>query len=160
MYPLLNSDHHLMNTDTPHDHMHHHMPVSSTVSPEDIGIVDDSVHKHIPFGDDQHGAMQHMMSMAVIMKSMHLFRKCTIFSIHLQFHFGYNETILFNFWQIDTVLGLIGSMIAIFVMATLYEGLKYYREYLFWKTYNLLEYRPVSMPEKGSEEQRPAPTVQ
>uniref|UniRef100_T1H6C0 Copper transport protein n=1 Tax=Megaselia scalaris TaxID=36166 RepID=T1H6C0_MEGSC len=59
------------------------------------------------------------------------------------FHFGYNETILFSSWTISSVGGLIGSMVAIFLMATLYEGLKYYREYLFWKTYNLLEYRPV-----------------
>lgn len=50
-------------------------------------------------------------------------------------------------------------MLAIFVMATLYEGLKYYREYLFWKTYNLLEYRPVAVNAKPEENQN-APTVQ
>lgn len=44
-------------------------------------------------------------------------------------------------------------------MATLYEGLKYYREYLFWKTYNLLEYRPVAVNAKPEENQN-APTVQ
>jgi copper transporter 1 len=40
-------------------------------------------------------------------------------------------------------------MIGIFFMAALYEGLKYYREYLFWKTYNALQYRAVTLPEKG-----------
>lgn len=34
-------------------------------------------------------------------------------------------------------------------MAALYEGLKYYREYLFWKTYNALQYRPVTVTEKN-----------
>lgn len=85
--------------------------------------------------------------------------------LQFQFHFGYNETILFSSWTISSVGGLIGSMVAIFLMATLYEGLKYYREYLFWKTYNLLEYRPVCAPppDRTVEEQRSgtsAPTVQ
>ncbi|CAL4175001.1 unnamed protein product [Meganyctiphanes norvegica] len=47
------------------------------------------------------------------------------------FHFGYNETILFSWWKISTIGGLIGSMIGIFVLAMLYEGLKYGREALF-----------------------------
>lgn len=77
-----------------------------------------------------HGSMDHMMSMA--------------------FHGGYNETILFSWWKIDSISGLIYSMLLIFVAAALYEGLKYFREYLFWKTYNSLQYRAVSMPEKNS----------
>lgn len=40
-------------------------------------------------------------------------------------------------------------MIVIIVMAALYEGLKYYREYLFWKTYNSLQYRAVTVPERN-----------
>uniref|UniRef100_A0A1B6F2E9 Copper transport protein n=1 Tax=Cuerna arida TaxID=1464854 RepID=A0A1B6F2E9_9HEMI len=64
----------------------------------------------------------------------------------MTFHFGYNETILFEFWKISSVGGLIGSMFGIFFMAALYEGLKYYREYLFWKTYNSLQYRSVEVP--------------
>lgn len=39
-------------------------------------------------------------------------------------------------------------MIVIIIMAALYEGLKYFREYLFWKTYNSLQYRAVTVPEK------------
>lgn len=66
----------------------------------------------------------------------------------MQFHFGYTETILINQWSIASVGGLIGSMVAIIIMGALYEGLKYYREYLFWKTYNTLQYRAVSVPEK------------
>ncbi|XP_066999158.2 high affinity copper uptake protein 1 isoform X2 [Anabrus simplex] len=68
----------------------------------------------------------------------------------MTFHTGYCENVLFDSWKVTTVGGLIGSMIGIFILATLYEGLKYYREYLFWKTYNSLQYRSVSMPaEKG-----------
>ncbi|KAK7790727.1 hypothetical protein R5R35_007965 [Gryllus longicercus] len=66
------------------------------------------------------------------------------------FHGGYCEIVLFNTWKVTSVGSLIGSMIGIFIMAALYEGLKYYREYLFWRTYNALQYRSVSMPpEKG-----------
>lgn len=45
----------------------------------------------------------------------------------MSFHFGYEETILFEFWKISTIGGLIGSMVGIFILAMLYEGLKYFR---------------------------------
>lgn len=64
----------------------------------------------------------------------------------MAFHFGYEETILFEQWKIDSVAGLIASVVGIVIMAALYEGLKYYREYLFWKTYNTLQYRSVTVP--------------
>ncbi|KAK0172624.1 hypothetical protein PV328_005922 [Microctonus aethiopoides] len=64
----------------------------------------------------------------------------------MAFHGGYCETILFETWKTSSIGGLIGSMIGIIIMASLYEGLKYYREYLFWKTYNALQYRSVTMP--------------
>ncbi|XP_063912323.1 high affinity copper uptake protein 1 isoform X2 [Zophobas morio] len=67
----------------------------------------------------------------------------------MAFHTGFSETVLFEQWKFSTIGGLIGSMIGIFFMAALYEGLKYYREYLFWKTYNALQYRAVTLPEKG-----------
>lgn len=49
----------------------------------------------------------------------------------MSFHFGYNETILFDWWSINNIGGLIGSMIGIFILAMLYEGLKYWR-WVFW----------------------------
>ncbi|KAJ6648892.1 High affinity copper uptake protein 1 [Pseudolycoriella hygida] len=64
------------------------------------------------------------------------------------FHFGYTEVILIEQWSINSVFGLLASMLAIIIMGALYEGLKYYREYLFWKTYNSLQYRAVSVPDK------------
>ncbi|XP_051167062.1 high affinity copper uptake protein 1-like isoform X2 [Leptopilina boulardi] len=66
----------------------------------------------------------------------------------MYFHGGYSETILFESWKISSIGGLIGSIIGIIIMAALYEGLKYYREYLFWRTYNALQYRSVTMPQE------------
>jgi len=45
----------------------------------------------------------------------------------MTFHTGYCETVLFESWKVSSVGGLVGSMIGIFIMAALYEGLKYYR---------------------------------
>ncbi|XP_065202248.1 high affinity copper uptake protein 1 isoform X2 [Planococcus citri] len=73
-----------------------------------------------------HDMMSHMMSMS--------------------FHFGCEETVLFSFWKFSSYGGLIGSMIGIFILAVLYEGLKYYREHLFWRSYSLLQYRSVPIP--------------
>ncbi|KAK6042670.1 Ctr copper transporter family protein [Cooperia oncophora] len=46
------------------------------------------------------------------------------------FHGGWNEVILFDFWRIDSLLGLILSFICIFVMGAMYEGIKWFRVYL------------------------------
>lgn len=67
-----------------------------------------------------------------------------------QFHFGYKEKILFDQWDVDSIGGFIASFLVIAVMASFYEGLKYYREYLFWKTYNNLQYRAVTLPDKAA----------
>ncbi|XP_018804235.1 PREDICTED: high affinity copper uptake protein 1 isoform X2 [Bactrocera latifrons] len=139
---------HNHDTGTPHDHAAA-MLSTTTVSPLDVmghGGHEPMSDQHAMHHSHDHGtmnmegAMHHMMSMA--------------------FHFGYNETVLFSWWKFDSIMGLIGSMIAIFVMAVLYEGLKYYREYLFWKTYNLLEYRPVTGPQRNPEDpQRSTPST-
>uniref|UniRef100_A0A336LNW1 Copper transport protein n=1 Tax=Culicoides sonorensis TaxID=179676 RepID=A0A336LNW1_CULSO len=116
-----------------HEHMHHQMgqmdAISTSTSPSPE--LDHAHHVHHSASSDspvQH-AMNHMMSMA--------------------FHGGYNETILFEQWTISSVTGLLLSMLVIFILATLYEGLKYYREHLFWKSYNALQYRAVTLPEKN-----------
>ncbi|XP_042864370.1 high affinity copper uptake protein 1-like isoform X2 [Penaeus japonicus] len=58
----------------------------------------------------------------------------------MSFHFGYEETILFEFWKISTIGGLIGSMVGIFILAMLYEGLKYFREHLFRQAIASMQY--------------------
>ncbi|XP_023167734.1 high affinity copper uptake protein 1 isoform X1 [Drosophila hydei] len=133
-----------------HDHanMHHdhdHMGLAATTLTPPLATTHGDLSMGVHAGHHHGGGgtgtgMEHMMSMA--------------------FHFGYDETILFSWWHIETVAGLIGSMIAIFLLALLYEGLKYYREYLFWKTYNLLEYRPVTGPQRNPEAPRlPTPAA-
>lgn len=41
--------------------------------------------------------------------------------------------------------GLIGSVIGIFLLAMIYEGIKFFREYLFKKYFTSLEYSSVSV---------------
>ncbi|XP_044728560.1 high affinity copper uptake protein 1 [Chrysoperla carnea] len=119
------------------DHSHHHMMSESTTAAPPMMVHDhmdhDShahahvgLHEHPGSGGDGDGCSGHNMMM--------------------WFHTGYCETVLFESWKITSQGGLIGSMIGIFFMAALYEGLKYYREYLFWKTYNALQYRSVTFP--------------
>ncbi|KAH8314031.1 hypothetical protein KR067_013541 [Drosophila pandora] len=150
------TDHSMMHHDHPgmhHDHMSAAVATATTEDPAAIlaplftgssDVLQAAADVHAGHHAGHHGGsgtgMEHMMPMA--------------------FHFGYNETILFSWWHIETVAGLVGSMIAIFVLALLYEGLKYYREYLFWKTYNLLEYRPVTGPQRNPEAPRlPSPAA-
>jgi len=49
----------------------------------------------------------------------------------MYFHAGTAETILFTFWKTEYVGGFVGSAIGIFVLALLYEALKFFREYLY-----------------------------
>ncbi|CAG9575684.1 unnamed protein product [Danaus chrysippus] len=67
----------------------------------------------------------------------------------MTFHGGYKETILFSWWNVTEIGEFIGSFLAIFILALLYEGLKYYRKHLLWKTYTGLQYCAVSPPDKG-----------
>ena len=49
----------------------------------------------------------------------------------MYFHGGFNEVILFDFWRINSVGGLVGSMAIIFIMGVCYEGLKALRDALY-----------------------------
>merc|ERR1719186_2423646 len=62
----------------------------------------------------------------------------------MYFHGGYNEIILFSFWHISTVRGLVGSMIGCFLLGVLYEGLKFLREFLVRQQYRSPGYSNVS----------------
>ncbi|XP_078044884.1 copper transporter 1A isoform X2 [Augochlora pura] len=112
-----------------HDHVH--MMNASTL--------------HAAHDAHAHGGMHDHSSMAH--DSINSAETCVSPGMHMMtFHGGYCENVLFQSWKISSVGGLVGSMIGIMIMAALYEGLKYYREYLFWKTYNALQYRRVTMP--------------
>lgn len=67
----------------------------------------------------------------------------------MYFHGGYNETILFQTWTIDSVGGLVGSMVGIFFICLLYEGLKFFRDHLMRRSYSSLPYNNV--PSAGAE---------
>lgn len=67
----------------------------------------------------------------------------------MTFHGGVVETILFSWWKVTEAGEFVGSFFAIFIMALLYEGLKYYRKHLLWKTYTGLQYCAVAPPDKG-----------
>jgi len=128
--------------------MHHQMPATvpdtaTTMGSHNMGGMDHSA--HMGMDHSAHMGMDHSAHMASDAGAGHM--------MAMWFHFGYTETVLFHGWSFSTVGGLIGSMIGIFFMAALYEGLKYYREYLFWKTYNALQYRAVTLPtEKAPED--------
>ncbi|XP_034486247.1 high affinity copper uptake protein 1 [Drosophila innubila] len=48
----------------------------------------------------------------------------------MYFHISNVETILFKFWHTNSVLAIVGSCVAVFIVAILYELLKFYREWL------------------------------
>ncbi|KAG5327817.1 COPT1 protein, partial [Acromyrmex heyeri] len=134
----MSHDHHIMDStgNVSHGmHMAHH-GIDHNIN---HGSMDDGSMNH---GGMDHGSMHHGIETST--DSM-----CSSMGMHgmsMTFHTGYCEVVLFENWKISSVGGLIGSMIGIAIMAALYEGLKYYREYLFWKTYNALQYRSVTVP--------------
>ena len=44
----------------------------------------------------------------------------------MYFHGGYNEVILFDFWRISSLGGLIGSMVGCFLLGVLFKFLPEY----------------------------------
>jgi len=71
----------------------------------------------------------------------------------MYFHGGYNEVILFSFWRISSVGGLVGSMIGCFLLGVLYEGLKFFREFMLRQEYRSAGYSNVNpTPESTVEE--------
>ncbi|CAJ0594084.1 unnamed protein product [Cylicocyclus nassatus] len=83
-------------------------------------------HQHGPHEHPMHGheghMMQHGMGMGMGMHEGHMMK--------MWFHGGWNEVILFDFWRIDSLSGLILSFIAIFIMGAMYEGIKWFRVFL------------------------------
>ena len=61
----------------------------------------------------------------------------------MYFHGGYEEVILFDFWRINSLGGLIGSMVACFVLGIIYEFIKSYREYWMRGAFQTVKYNQV-----------------
>ncbi len=94
-----------------HGMQHHDM---STMNPMATGEAAGGADAHAGMS---HGGMNHG-DMAGHMMMMY-------------FHGGYNEVILFDFWRISSVGGLVGSMVIVFLMSLAYEGLKAFRDWLY-----------------------------
>lgn len=132
---------HMTRVDMNHEDMNHaHMNHGSM----NHGSMD---HGSMDHGSMHHGTMDHHNLTASMSTTSDV---CNGMGMHhgmsMTFHTGYCESVLFDSWRITSIGGLVGSIIGIVIMAALYEGLKYYREYLFWKTYNALQYRSVTVP--------------
>ena len=115
-----------------HD-MHAAMDHSAThenhgVVHEDLGVVHDADH-----GALAGGAMKHDGEIIIHIKTQMMVVISDMMKMY--FHGGYNEVILFSFWRISTVGGLIGSMIGCFLLGVLYEGLKFFREFMLRQEY-------------------------
>lgn len=65
--------------------------------------------------------------------------------MHMYFHTGFTETILFKNWAVSSVAGMVGSVVGVFFMAALYEALKYFREHLFRLHFSSMSYSSVSV---------------
>lgn len=63
----------------------------------------------------------------------------------MYFHVGLTETILFKDWAVNSVGGMIGSVVGVFIMAVMYEGLKYFREHLFRLHFSSMHYSSVAV---------------
>ncbi|CAG2113532.1 unnamed protein product, partial [Medioppia subpectinata] len=56
----------------------------------------------------------------------------------MYFHTGYEKMVLFEHWMATTPWGMIGACVFFFVLGVIYEGLKYYRQFLALKAQSLL----------------------
>ncbi|CAN7993182.1 unnamed protein product [Ixodes hexagonus] len=106
----------------------HHAP-PGTQSPHTDG------HNHMAAQDGGMGGMH--MDMGGMVGSL---QYSTMY-----FHIGLTETILFKDWAVNSVGGMIGSVVGVFIMAAMYEGLKYFREHLFRLHFSSMHYSSVAV---------------
>lgn len=109
------SDHHHH-----HDHDHHMMHGGNTST----STVDHSMHNHNPAGTGTDmGSMDHGNMAGMDMPGMKMY-----------FHDGVNEYVLFKECETKSTEALVGACFAVFAVAVLYEGLKYFRESLLQRS--------------------------
>ncbi|CAG7725554.1 unnamed protein product, partial [Allacma fusca] len=130
-----------MSHDHHHDHSHHQeqTPMNMSMDMQSMGG-----HEQHNGGENSGGdSVQHHMMMS------------------MWFHAGYDETILFQFWKISDIGGLIGSIVFIFFLAFAYEALKFYRELLYRRSFRAVQYNTVTVPvENGGAVKETHKTVQ
>ncbi|XP_078739137.1 high affinity copper uptake protein 1 [Lampetra fluviatilis] len=65
----------------------------------------------------------------------------------MTFYFGYsNVNVLFSGWLINSVGGMVGSCLAVFLLAAAYEGLKIFRESLLRQSQVHVRYSSMPLP--------------
>merc|ERR1719220_1672365 len=125
----------------------------------DHGSMDHSAMGHHSMGQDSmdhetmnHATMVHapMAHEAMVHESMKG-SSPHMMMMAMTFHGGCTEVILFDFWSISTVGGLIGSMVGCFLLGILYEGLKFYREFLMARGFSAVPYNNVAVSAESSE---------
>uniref|UniRef100_A0A0N5BN79 Copper transport protein n=1 Tax=Strongyloides papillosus TaxID=174720 RepID=A0A0N5BN79_STREA len=107
-----------------HDHSGHHdhkMMTTTATTTTQLPLHDHSGH-HNHMDHSMHHGMDHSMNHGMDHSNHH--------SMKMWFHGGTNEVILFDFWTINSLSGLIFSCFIIFFSAACYEGLKWFRVYL------------------------------
>jgi len=124
----MSHDHHMMG------HAGHNMPVAAS-SPS---TTETMTHDHDSTMTTQHA--HEMMGM----------------TMQMYFEAGYEATILFEQWKTESVGAMVGSCIGIFLLAILYEGLKFFREMLIRKNYVAIDYSKV----RGSQDSNGAQVSQ
>jgi len=65
--------------------------------------------------------------------------------MQMYFHFGVDEYVLFKGWKISTAGGMVASVVGVFLMGMLYEGLKYFREYLFKQYVSSIQFSTIAI---------------
>lgn len=116
------------------DHMDHSMEQNHEGH---VTHPDHSMHTMDDHGT--HGDHDHHMKMDMNDTGMHMMM------MMMYFHTGVNEIVLFKEWKITTVGGLLGSMLGIFLLAVIYEGLKYLREHLFKRYVSSIQFSTVAV---------------
>ena len=112
-----------------HSQMNHHAHMDH--SQMNHGTVDHSQmdHSKMDHGQMDHGQVDHSQ-MDHSKMGHHSAMDGMDHMMKMYFHGGCTEVILFDFWRIDSVGGLVGSMAVVFLLATAYEGIKFAREFL------------------------------
>ncbi|XP_022239316.1 high affinity copper uptake protein 1-like isoform X2 [Limulus polyphemus] len=125
--------------DSPSAHGHDSPSAHGHDSPSAHGHDSPSAHGHdspSAHGHDSPSAHDH---------SKHRVGNYLEHNMQMYFTAGVEVTILFKQWHVTTVGGLIGSAIGIFILAMLYEGLKFFREHLYRRNASTIQYATVAV---------------
>ncbi|XP_064457281.1 high affinity copper uptake protein 1-like [Ornithodoros turicata] len=128
-----------------HDHHGHHMPNMSPDTPVASSTVQTLLTTVLAATTAAHTHSGHNPSAHDHMEMDHSGHVQGMSHMMMYFHFGVNETVLFQGWTISTVGGMVGSVIGVFIMAAVYEGLKYLREHLFRLHFTSMHYSSVAV---------------